>query len=151
MSEDNVSRKVARSWVSFGSDAAAPATEGVFLLSNPHPRAYGTFARVLGKYARDEGVISLREAIRRMTSLPAYNIGIRERGQLSEGFFADIVVFDPDTVADHATFPEPHQYAGGVDHVFVNGQHVLKWGEHTNALPGRVLRGPGWSDWPENQ
>ena len=151
MSEDNVSRKVARSWVSFGSDAAAPATEGVFLLSNPHPRAYGTFARVLGKYARDEGVISLREAIRRMTSLPAYNIGIRERGQLSEGFFADIVVFDPDTVADHATFPEPHQYAGGVDHVFVNGQHVLKWGEHTNALPGRVLRGPGWSGWPENQ
>ena len=150
MSEDNVKRKVARPWVSFGSDAGARGDDGVFLLSNPHPRAFGTFARVLGKYARDEGVLPLAEAIRRMTSLPAYNIGIRDRGQLTAGFFADVVVFDPATVTDHATFPEPHQYASGVDHVFVNGEQVLKWGEHTGALPGRVVRGPGWTGWPEN-
>lgn len=151
MSEDNVRRKIAKPWVSFASDSGALATEGVFLLSNPHPRAYGTFARVLGKYSRDEGLLTLTEAIRRMTSLPAYNIGIRDRGQLSEGYFADVVVFDPKTIADHATFAEPHQYATGVDHVFVNGEHVLKWGEHTGALPGRVVRGPGWEGWPENQ
>lgn len=150
MSEDNVRRKMTKPWVSFASDSAALATEGVFLLSNPHPRAYGTFARVLGKYSRDEGLVALTEAIRRMTSLPAYNIGIRDRGQLAEGYFADVVVFDPRKIADHATFAEPHQYATGVDHVFVNGEHVLKWGEHTGALPGRVVRGPGWDGWPEN-
>ena len=151
MSEDNVRRKVERPWISFGSDAAAPAPEGVFLQSNPHPRAYGTFARVLGKYARDERAIALSEAIRRMTSLPASNIGIRDRGTLAAGYYADVVVFDPQTVADHATFEEPHQYATGVEHVFVNGVQVLREGEHTGALPGRVVRGPGWSGWPENR
>lgn len=150
MSEDNVRRKVAQPWISFGSDAAAPAAEGVFLKSNPHPRAYGTFARVLGKYSREENVIPLREAVRRMTSLPASNIGIRYRGLLAEGYYADLVVFDPDTVTDHATFEDPHQYATGVEHVFVNGVQVLRDGEHTGALPGRVVRGPGWLGWPQN-
>ncbi len=149
MSEENVSKKVARPWVSFGSDEEASATEGVFLLSNNHPRAFGTFARVLGKYSRDEGIIPLREAIRRMTSLPAANIQIRDRGQLTKGYFADIVVFDPATVSDHATFPEPHQYATGVEQVFVNGVHVIQDSEHTGATPGRVVRGPGWIGWSE--
>lgn len=151
MSEDNVRKKVAKNWISFGSDAAAIANEGEFLLSNPHPRAYGNFARVLGKYVRDEGVLSLQDAIRRMTSLPAYNINIQNRGQLTEGYFADVVVFDPGKIADHSTFEDPHHYATGMDHVFVNGVHVLKWGEHTGAKPGRVVRGPGWTGWPENQ
>jgi len=150
MSEYNVAKKAARPWVSFGSDAAAPAAEGVFLNSNPHPRAYGTFARVLGKYVRDEDVMTLAEAIRRMTSLPAYNTGIRDRGRLAEGYFADIVVFDAATVTDHATFAEPHQYATGVEQVFVNGVQVLKDGTHTGATPGQVVRGPGYSGWPEN-
>jgi len=150
MSEENVQKKVAKPWVSFGSDAGAPATEGVFLESNPHPRAYGNFARLLGRYARDEERLSLADAIRRMTSLPAYNIGIRERGRLSEGYFADVVVFDPATISDHATFQQPHQYATGVVHVFVNGEHVLADGEHTGALPGMVVRGPGWSGWPDS-
>jgi N-acyl-D-amino-acid deacylase len=149
MSEENVRKKVAQPWVSFGSDEEASATEGVFLLSNNHPRAFGTFARVLGKYSRDEGVISLEEAVRRMTSFPAANIQIRDRGQLTPGYFADVVVFDPETVADHATFPEPHQYATGVEQVFVNGVQVLRNGEHTSAMPGRVVRGPGWSGWSE--
>jgi N-acyl-D-amino-acid deacylase len=147
MSEENVRKKVARPWVSFGSDAEAPASEGVFLLSNPHPRAYGTFTRVLGRYSRDEGLIPLEEAIRKMTSLPAGNIGIRDRGQLAAGYYADIVVFDPATVRDNATFPKPHQYASGIEQVFVNGGHVLKDGQHTGALPGRVVRGPGWTGW----
>jgi N-acyl-D-amino-acid deacylase len=150
MSEDNVRRQMAKPWISFASDAAALADEGVFLLSNPHPRAYGTFARVLGKYSRDEGLLTLPEAIRRLTSMPAFNINIRDRGQLKEGYYADIVVFDPALIADVATFPEPHQYAIGVEHVFVNGEHVLKWGEHTGAMPGQVVRGPGWIGWPEN-
>lgn len=150
MSEDNVRRKVAKPWISFGSDAGAPAAEGVFLKSNPHPRAYGTFARVLGKYSRDEGVIPLHEAIRRMTSLPALNTGIRGRGLLVEGRYADIVVFDPDTVADRATFEEPHQYAEGIEQVFVNGVHVIRDGEHTGATPGRIVYGPGWRGWPQN-
>jgi N-acyl-D-amino-acid deacylase len=149
MSEENVAKKVAKPWVSFGSDAEASAPEGVFLNSSTHPRAYGTFVRVLGKYARDEGVISLQEAIRKMTSLPAANIGIRERGSLTEGFYADVVVFDPATVRDHATYKEPLQYATGVEHVFVNGEQVLKNGEHTGATPGRVVRGPGWTGWEE--
>jgi N-acyl-D-amino-acid deacylase len=147
MSEDNVRLKVAKPWVSFGSDAAAIASEGVFMLRNPHPRAYGTFARLLGKYVREDGVVPLEDAIRRLTSLPAYNIGIRQRGELTEGYFADVVVFDPKKISDHATFEDPHRYATGMEHVFVNGVHVLKWGEHTGALPGRVLRGPGWSGW----
>jgi len=149
MSEENVARKVAQPWMSFGSDAEASAPEGVFLNSSTHPRAYGTFTRVLGKYARDEGVITLQEAIRKMTSLPAANIGIRERGQLKAGFFADIVVFDPNAVKDHATFAKPLQYATGVEHVFVNGKQVLKDGEHTGATPGRVVRGPGWTGWKD--
>ncbi|HSD69498.1 MAG TPA: D-aminoacylase [Woeseiaceae bacterium] len=150
MSEDNVRKAVGKPWVSFGSDAAAVANEGLFLLSNPHPRAYGNFARVLGKYSRDESIMPLKDAIRRMTSLPASNIGIRQRGQLTVGYYADVVVFDPAAVADHSTFEDPHRYADGMDHVFVNGVHVLNWGEHTGALPGRVVRGPGWSGWPEN-
>jgi N-acyl-D-amino-acid deacylase len=150
MSEDNVRRKIAKPWVSFGSDAGALADEGVYLLSNPHPRAFGTFSRLLGRYSRDEGIVPLEEAIRRMTSLPAFNINVRERGQLTEGYFADVVVFDPVNIGDMATFEEPHQYAVGVDHVFVNGEQVLRWGEHTGATPGRVVRGPGWIGWPEN-
>jgi N-acyl-D-amino-acid deacylase len=134
MSEDNVRRKLQKPWVSFGSDAGAPAAEGVFMNSNPHPRAYGNFSRLLGKYVREEKIVTMQEALRRMTSLPAYNIGIDERGQLSEGYFADVVVFDPERVADHASFEEPHQYATGVRH-------------HTGATPGRVIRGPGWDGW----
>jgi len=148
MTEENVRKKVAQPWVSFGSDEEASATEGVFLLSNNHPRAFGTFARVLGKYSRDEGIIPLEEAIRRMTSLPAANIQIRERGQLKEGYYADIVVFDAATVTDHATFPDPHQYATGVEQVLVNGVRVIRDGKHTGATPGRVVRGPGWDGWP---
>jgi N-acyl-D-amino-acid deacylase len=147
MSEDNIVKQIARPWVSFGSDAGSPATEGVFLNSNPHPRAYGNFARLLGRYVREEGVISLEEAVRRLTSLPAENLRIRGRGSLRPGYYADVVVFDADNIADHATFEEPHQYATGVRHVFVNGTQVLADGEHTGALPGRVVRGPGWSGW----
>ncbi len=147
MSEENVSKKMGKDWVSFGSDAGAPATEGVFLKTSTHPRAYGTFARVIGKYVRDEGVLLLEEAIRRMTSQPAQNISIRNRGQLAEGFFADIVVFDPEAVQDFATFKNPHQYSSGVEHVIINGVQVLKDGEHTGATPGRVVRGPGWTGW----
>ncbi len=149
MSEENVRKKVAQPWVSFGSDEAASATEGVFLKSNNHPRAFGTFARVLGKYSRDEKVMPLEEAIRRLTSFPAENIGIRERGRLAEGYFADVVVFDPETITDHATFPRPHQYATGVQHVFINGVPVLLNGEHTGAKPGRIVRGPGWHGWDD--
>lgn len=144
MSEQNVKQNIARDWVSFGSDADAPAPEGVFLKSNPHPRAYGTFARLLGHYVRDEKVISLQEAIRRLTSLPASNLRIEGRGQLKAGNFADIVVFDPNTIQDHATYEKPHAYATGVAHVFVNGVQVLKDGQHTGATPGRFVRGPGW-------
>ncbi|MDH5454883.1 MAG: D-aminoacylase [Gammaproteobacteria bacterium] len=150
MSEENVAKTVAQPWVSFGSDAEASAPEGVFLNSSTHPRAYGTFARVLGKYARDEEVITLQDGIRKMTSLPATNLGIRERGQLKAGYFADVVVFDPARVQDHATFEEPLQYATGVQHVFVNGEQVLEDGEHTGATPGRVVRGPGWTGWVDS-
>jgi N-acyl-D-amino-acid deacylase len=143
-SEDIVRKAVALPWVSFNSDAASMAPEGVFLLRSPHPRAYGSFARVLGKYVRDEGVITLEEAIRKLAALPAENLRIDRRGKLEEGFFADVVVFDPETIQDHATFEDPHQYATGMIHVFVNGQQVLKDGEHTGATPGRVVRGPGW-------
>ncbi len=150
MSEENVKKKVAQYWVSFGSDAGSLATEGVFLKSNPHPRAYGTFARVLGKYVREERVILLEEAVRKMTSLPAWNLKIKRRGLLTPGNYADIVIFDPDEIIDLATFDEPHQYATGVIHVFVNGTQVLSDGEHTGAKPGRVVRGPGWTGWAEN-
>lgn len=147
MSEDNVKRQIALPWMSFDSDAGSMATEGVFMNSNPHPRAYGNFARLLGKYVRDEGVIPLEEAIHKLTAFPAEVLGIRERGSLAEGYYADVVVFDPETIQDHATFEEPHQYATGVQHVFVNGEQVLRDGEHTGALPGRVVRGPGWTGW----
>lgn len=147
MSDENVKRKVAMPWMSFGSDAGAPSAEGVFLESSRHPRTYGNFARLLGKYVREERVIPLQQAIRRMTSLPASNIGAFQRGELREGYYADVVVFDPDTIRDNATFEEPHQYATGMRHVFVNGEQVLKNGRHTGARPGRVIRGPGWDGW----
>ena len=143
MSEENVKKEIAKPWISFGSDEASEAPEGVFLKSNPHPRAYGNFARVLGKYVRDEKVITLPEAVRRLSALPATNLGLDHRGFLKEGMFADVVVFDPATIADHATFEKPHQYATGVKHVFVNGVQVIKDGEHTGAKPGRALWGPG--------
>src|SRR5438045_6216051 len=143
MSEENVKKEIAKPWISFGSDEASQAPEGVFLKSNPHPRAYGNFARVLGKYVRDEKVIALPEAIRRLSALPASNLGLDHRGFLKEGMFADVVVFDPATISDRATFEKPHQYAVGVKHVFVNGVQVLKDGEHTGAKPGRALWGPG--------
>lgn len=143
MSEENVKKELAKPWISFGSDEASQAPAGVFLKSNPHPRAYGNFARVLGKYVRDEKVISLSEAVRRLSALPATNLGLNGRGFIREGMFADVVVFDPATIADRATFDKPHQYAVGMKHVFVNGQPVLKDGEHTGAKPGRALWGPG--------
>ena len=151
MSEDNVRRQIKLPYVSFGSDAEALAPEGPFLKSNPHPRAYGNFARLLGRYVRDEKVIPLEEAIRRLTSLPAANLKIRERGLLKEGYFADLVVFDPARVQDHSTFEKPHQYSTGVRHVFVNGTQVLKDGEHTGAKPGRIVRGPGWKGWKDEK
>lgn len=144
MSEENVRKKVALPWMSFGSDAGSIAPEGAFLRSNPHPRAYGTFARLLGKYVRDEQVIPLKEAIRRLAALPAHNLGIQRRGTLRIGNYADIVVFDPRTIQDHATFEQPHQYATGVRDVFVNGVQVIRNGEHTGQTPGRVVRGPGY-------
>lgn len=144
MSEENVKRQIKLPYLSFGSDAESPATEGVFLKSNTHPRAYGNFARLLGKYVRDEQVIPLEEAIRKLTTLPASNLKIRDRGTLAPGYFADVVVFDPQRIQDHATFEKPHQYSTGMVHVFVNGTQVLKDGEHTGAKPGRVVRGPGW-------
>ena len=143
MSEENVKKEMAKPWITFGSDEASQASEGVFLKSNPHPRAYGNFARLLGKYVRDEKVISLPEAIRRLTALPAANLGLDQRGSIKEGMFADVVVFDPATIMDRATFEKPHQYAVGMKHVFVNGVPVLKDGEHTGAKPGRALWGPG--------
>ncbi|MCG8434580.1 MAG: amidohydrolase family protein, partial [Gammaproteobacteria bacterium] len=144
MSEENIKKKITQPWMSFGSDEESLVPEGVFLKYNSHPRAYGNFARLLGKYVRDEKVISLQEAIRRLTSLPAGNLKIKDRGLLKNGYFADIVVFDPEHIQDHATFAEPAQLSTGVTHVFVNGEQVLRDGEHTGALPGRVVRGPGW-------
>jgi N-acyl-D-amino-acid deacylase len=143
MSEENVKKEIAKAWISFGSDEASQAPEGPFLKSNPHPRAYGCFARVLGKYTRDEKVITLSEAVRRLSALPATNLGLDHRGMLKEGMFADVVVFDPATITDRATFEKPHQYAIGMKHVFVNGVQVLKDGEHTGAKSGRALWGPG--------
>ncbi len=142
MSEDNIRKKIALPWVSFCSDAAS--LDPAWATDMTHPRAYGSFARVLGKFSRDEKIIPLREAIRRLTSFPAANLKIRNRGSLKTGYFGDVVVFDPGTVSDHATFKKPHQFSTGVTHVFVNGVQVLKDGEHTGAKPGRVIRGPGW-------
>jgi N-acyl-D-amino-acid deacylase len=144
MSEDNVRKEIALPWVSFGSDEGSYAPRGVFLKSNPHPRAYGNFARLLGRYVRDEKIITLEEAVRRLTTLPAENLKLDRRGALKPGHFADVAVFDPAKIQDHATFDRPHQYATGMVHVFVNGTQVLKNGEHTGAKPGRGVRGPGW-------
>jgi len=143
MSEENVKKELSKPWISFGSDEASQAPEQPFTKSNCHPRAYGNFARVLGKYCRDEKVITLSEAIRRLSAQPATNLGLDHRGMLKEGMFADVVVFDPATITDRATFEKPHQYAVGMKHVFVNGIQVLKDGEHTGAKPGRALWGPG--------
>ena len=149
MSEDNVKKQAGIPWVSFASDAESIAPEGPFLESNPHPRAYGTFARALGKYARDEKVAPLEEIVRRLTNLPATNLKLRRRGKLEPGYHADLAIFAPAKIQDHATFEKPHQYATGMVHVFVIGVQVLKDGEHTGAKPGRVVRGPGWTGWKQ--
>jgi N-acyl-D-amino-acid deacylase len=151
MSEDNVKRQLQLPYMSFGSDGQAMAPEGAFLKSATHPRAYGNFARVLGKYVRDERVLPMEDAIRRLSAMPAEHLGLRRRGQLAVGFHADVVVFDPATVADKATFEEPHQLAVGMRHVFVNGVAVVKDGAQTGATPGRVVRGPGWTGWATSQ
>lgn len=145
MSEENVKKQIALPYMSFGSDAESSAPEGVFLESSTHPRAYGNVARLLGKYVRDEKVIALEEAVRKLTTQPATNLKITKRGALKTGYYADLALFDPKTIQDHATFAEPRQYATGMQHVFVNGEQVLKDGEHTGALPGKVVRGPGWT------
>jgi len=144
MSEDNLRKQLRLPWISFASDAGSLATEGPFLASNPHPRAYGNFARWLAKYVRDEQLVSLEEGVRRLSGLPAETLGLKDRGRLAEGMMADIVIFDPATIQDHATFEKPHQYSTGVRDVFVNGVQVLQNGEHTGATPGRVVRGPGY-------
>jgi N-acyl-D-amino-acid deacylase len=146
MSEDNIRRKVQLPWVSFGSDEGSYAPEGEVLKSACHPRAYGNVARLLGRYVRDEWLIPLAEAVRRLSALPAENLGLDHRGRLAADYYADVVVFDPATIQDHATFEKPHQYSTGVRDVFVNGTPVLRDGEHTGATPGRVVRGPGWKD-----
>ncbi|RKN80049.1 N-acyl-D-amino-acid deacylase family protein [Ulvibacterium marinum] len=145
MSEDNIKKKLALPYMSICSDAGSYTNEGVFLEQSTHPRAYGSFARLLGHYVREERVIPLEEAIYKLTTLPATNLKIKKRGALQTGFYADVVLFDPETVTDNATFAKPHQYATGVQHVFVNGTQVLQNGEHTGAFPGRVVRGPGWT------
>ena len=150
MSEDNVRKTLKLPYVSIGSDAEAAAPEGVFLTQSTHPRAYGSFARVLGRYVGDEKLITLSEAIRRMTSLPAKNLKLKKRGLLKPGYFADIIVFDPAKIADKATYEAPMQYAVGVSDVLVNGVPVIKDGEHTGATPGMVVRGPGWTGWAKD-
>ena len=147
MSEDNVKQALALPWMTFDSDEGSYAPEGDFLKFQPHPRAYGNFARLLGRYVREEHIITLPEAIRRLTSLSAHNLKLHDRGELKAGYFADIVIFDPAAIADHATFEQPQQYATGMHDVFVNGAQVLKDGEHTGAKPGQFVRGPGWVGW----
>jgi N-acyl-D-amino-acid deacylase len=144
MNEDNVKKQLSIPWLSFGSDEGSYTNEGIFLKSNAHPRAYGNFSRVLGKYVRDEKIISLQEAIHKLSKLPATNLKIKNRGELKTGNYADIVIFDPAKIKDNATFEKPHQYAEGMVHVFVNGIQVLKDGEHTGAKPGRFVKGPGF-------
>ena len=146
MNPENVRKKMAVPWMSYCTDSPSIATEGVFLKSHTHPRGYGSFPRVLAKYVREEKVLTMEEAIRKMTALPARTLRLDRRGLLKEGYFADLVVFDPDNIQDHATYQQPHQYSTGILHVFVNGAAVLKDGEHTGALPGRVVRGPGRKD-----
>lgn len=147
MSEENVRRQIQLPWMTFNSDAPSQAPEGVFLKSSTHPRAYGNFARLLGKYVRDEKLIRLEDAIHRLTLLPAERLALKQRGALRPGYFADLVVFDPKAIQDHATFENPQQYSTGVEHVFVNGILALQNGEPTGALPGQVVRGPGWTGW----
>ena len=149
MSEDNVRKQLRLPWVSFGSDAESMTAGPPFTLSNPHPRAYGNFARWLGKYVRDEKLVPLEEGVRRLSALPAENLGLKDRGRLAAGMMADIVIFDPKTIQDHATFEKPHQYSTGVRDVFVNGVQVLKNGDHTGATPGRFVRGPGYKEMKE--
>jgi N-acyl-D-amino-acid deacylase len=144
MDEANVAREMAIPWMSFCSDAASMAPEGAFIKTSAHPRAYGNFARLLGRYVRDQHVLSLEEAVRRLTSLPAHNLHLAGRGQLAPGYAGDVVVFDPQTIADHATFERPHQYSTGMAYVLVNGVLVIDHNEHTDARPGRVVRGPGY-------
>jgi N-acyl-D-amino-acid deacylase len=148
MSEENIRRQIALPWVSFGSDEAAPAPEGVFLTQNSHPRAYGNFARLLGRYVRDEHVISLSEAIRKLTSFPANTLSLKDRGMLAHGYYADVVIFDPATVQDHATYEKPHQLATGIADVWVNGVRALKDGAATGAASGRFVRGRAWTGAP---
>jgi N-acyl-D-amino-acid deacylase len=140
-----VAMQLAQPWIKFGTDAEGLDPTTVTGLA--HPRAYGTFTRILGKYVRDDGVLTLEDAIRKMSSAVATRLNIRERGLLVEGFFADVVVFDPDVVSDHATYEEPHQLSTGVEHVLVNGVAVVSDGTHTGAMPGRPVRGPGWTGW----
>ncbi|MCH8327141.1 MAG: D-aminoacylase [Candidatus Marinimicrobia bacterium] len=147
MSEENIRKKVALPWVSFSSDAGSRSNTGLALQTHHHPRGYGNFARVLGKYVREEQLLTLADAVRRLSALPAENLKLRRRGQLLRGHFADVVIFDPATITDHATFKEPHRYATGVHHVWVNGQAVISAGQHTGATPGRFVKGPGWSGW----
>jgi N-acyl-D-amino-acid deacylase len=147
MSEENIRKQIRKPWVSLGSDAASMAAEGVFLKSSAHPRAYGNFARLLGRYVRDERVITLADAVHRLSGLPATNLELDARGFLRPGYFADVAVFDPAAIGDRATFEKPHQYAVGMKHVFVNGRQVLRDGEHTGALPGRAL----WGVWKTRQ
>ena len=148
MSEDNLRRQVALPWVSFGSDEAAPAPEGVFLHANNHPRAYGNFARLLAKYVRDEKVITVQEAVRKLTALPATNLSLRDRGELKAGYFADVVIFDAATIQDHATYEKPHQLATGVEEVWVNGVLALQKGAATGASSGRFVHGRAWKGAP---
>ena len=147
MSEDNIRLKIKQPWVSFGSDAEAVDPEVAKKYGSAHPRTYGNVARIFARYVRDEKILSLEDTVRKLTSLPARNLKIRERGMLKEGYYADIVIFKPENVQDHSTFEEPHQLSTGVDHVFINGEQVLKDGVHTGATPGQVVRGPGWLGW----
>lgn len=147
MSEENITKKIKLPFMSFGSDGGSMAPEGVFLNQSTHPRAYGNFARVFAKYVREDGALTIEDAVRKLTLLPATNLKIRDRGRLAEGYYADVVVFDPATIQDHATFKEPHQLATGVSHVFVNGVLTIENEDHTGAKAGRVVRGPGWSGW----
>jgi len=148
MDEANVRREVRLPWMSFGSDEAAQAPEGAFLLSASHPRAYGNFAHVLGHYARDEHLMPLQDAVRRLAALPTHNLGIEDRGMLKPGYFADIAVFDPAKIQDHATYEKPQVFATGMREVFVNGTEVVRDGIHTGATPGRFVKGPGWKRCP---
>jgi len=149
MDEANVARQTALPWLSFGSDAEGQAPEGPFLLSSTHPRAYGNFSRLLAKYVRDEKRLTLSEAVRKLSALPAHNLGLHDRGMLKVGNYADVVVFDPATIQDHATFEKPQQFSTGVSEVVVNGQLSLAGGEPTAARPGQVVRGRGWTGWKD--